>query len=129
MAGFGGMFNSMKIQEVIADATASARASARSEAGANRAERAVISLEERIDKLLLVNMAVWELLKERTSLTEEDLLAKVQEVDLRDGVADGKVTKLVKKCHKCSRTMSPKHRKCLYCGAEELQNEAYDNVK
>ncbi|MCD4823709.1 MAG: hypothetical protein K8S55_03815 [Phycisphaerae bacterium] len=88
----------------------------------------VVYLEERFDKLLLVNAALWELLKERTNLTEDDLVAKVQEVDLQDGVADGKVTKVIKKCPKCNRTMSARHNKCLYCGAEELNKGAFDAV-
>ncbi len=83
-------------------------------------------LEDRLDKLLLVNMAMWELLKDRTELTEEDLMAKVQEVDLRDGRADGKISKTVAKCPKCGRTMSPRHKKCLYCGASKLNVEAFD---
>ncbi len=128
MAGFGGMYNSFRVKNSVSDSI-TARDIARNKTQAGKAQRYVIALEERIDKLLLVNMAVWELLKERTSLTEEDLQAKVHEIDMRDGVADGKVTQKIMKCPKCDRTMSPKHRKCLYCGAKELQNEAYDNAK
>ena len=102
---------------------------ARSQTKANEAQRVVSVLEERIDKLLLVNMAVWELLKERTSLAEEDLMNKVHEIDIRDGVVDGKITEGIKKCRKCDRTMSQKHRRCLYCGAEDLKTEAYDAAK
>ena len=128
MPGFG-MYNSFKVRSAVADAQAAGRATARSKAGASKAQRYIANLEERVDKLLLVNMAVWELLKERTSLTEDDLQAKVHEIDMRDGVADSKVTQQIMKCHKCNRTMSPKHHKCLYCGAEELQSEAYDKAK
>ena len=42
-------------------------------------------IEDRLDKLLLVTRAMWELIRDQTSLTEEDLLAKVREIDLRDG--------------------------------------------
>ena len=79
-----------------------------------------------MDQLSLVCSAMWELLREKNGLTEEDLMAKVREVDLRDGVADGKVTKQVLKCVKCGRTMSPRHKKCLYCGAEKLNPQAFD---
>ena len=92
----------------------------------SRTKRDVQYLEERLKKLLLVSAALWELLKERTDLTEEDLLAKVQEVDLMDGAEDGKVTRKVLKCHKCGRTMSPRHHKCLYCGAAEKDLGAFD---
>ena len=93
---------------------------------ATEAHRQMRFLADRLDKLLLVNMAMWELLKDRTELTEEDLMAKVQEVDLRDGRADGKVSKTVSKCPQCGRTMSPRHKKCLYCGASKLNVEAFD---
>ncbi|MBN1555999.1 MAG: zinc-ribbon domain-containing protein [Phycisphaerae bacterium] len=83
-------------------------------------------LEDRLDKLLLVCSALWELLRDRTDLTEDDLLAKVQEVDLRDGQADGKITRTVKKCPKCGRTMSPRHKQCLYCGEPDLSAGAFD---
>lgn len=129
MTGFGGMYNSFKMQEAVAEARAKGRSAARGEASTRKQQRGIDAIEERIDKLLLVSMAVWELLKERTSLTEDDLQAKVHELDMRDGVVDGKVTRTLKKCYKCSRTMSPRHRKCLYCGAEELQNEAFDAAK
>ena len=45
-------------------------------------------------------------------------LSKLKKINLPEGVADGKVTQHVMKCHKC-----------LYCGAEELKDEAYDNAK
>ncbi len=125
MASFG-MYGAFAAHKA---ASAAASSAARGEARANTAQRGLASVEERLDKLLLVNMAVWELLKENTSLNEDDLLAKVHEIDMRDGVADGKVTPTVQKCPKCDRTMSPKHRKCLYCGAGELKSEAYDSAK
>ena len=62
---------------------------------ASEAVRDVRKLQERLDKLTLVSMAMWELLKERGELTEEELMEKVREIDLRDGEPDGKVTKLV----------------------------------
>jgi hypothetical protein len=44
------------------------------------------------------------------------LAAKVVEVDLSDGVLDGKVRKVARTCTKCSRPVSQKHPRCLYCG-------------
>ena len=84
------------------------------------------SVEDRLDRLLLVCSAMWELLREKTGLTEEDLMAKVQEMDLRDGSPDGKVRKQVLKCVQCGRTMSRRHHRCLYCGAQELNPQAFD---
>ena len=87
----------------------------------------VRDIEERLDRMALACTALWELLRERTSLTEEDLMKKVQEIDLRDGVPDGKISKKeLRRCSKCGRTMSPRHRRCLYCGNEDLQAEVFD---
>ncbi len=86
------------------------------------------TLEDRLDKLTIVCMAMWELLKEVSDLTEEHLLERVKQLDLRDGTADGKITKTVAKCPKCNRVMNPRHRKCLYCGAAKLNVGAFDHT-
>ncbi len=87
-------------------------------------------LEDKISRLTLINMAVWELLKKRTNLTEDDLMDKVREIDLRDGVADGKISKAntLAKCPNCGRTMSDRHARCLYCGQANLEAVAWDGV-
>jgi ribosomal protein S27AE len=98
----------------------------------NRREREVSSsvevLEDRLEKLSLVSLAMWSLIQEKTGLTEQDLMDRVKAIDLADGIEDGKVTQTVSKCVKCGRTMSPRHRKCLYCGAAELRTSAFDDV-
>jgi hypothetical protein len=83
-------------------------------------------LDARVDKLLLVCRSMWELVRDNTSLTEDDLMNKVLELDLRDGVADGKMQQGVQNCSHCGRAMSPRHARCLYCGREDVTNEAFD---
>lgn len=102
--------------------------SARAAGKAQEAINDVAYIELRMDRLSLVCMALWELLKERTNLTEEDLLNRVRDIDLRDGQLDGKLKKGIKRCPKCDRVMSPRHAKCLYCGAEDLEATAFDKV-
>lgn len=104
---------------------------ARSKAGsaetaAQTARRDVASLEERLDKLSLVCMAMWSLLQDKAGVTEEQLLERVRTIDLMDGVEDGKATRTISKCPQCQRVMSPRHRKCLYCGSERLVQSAFD---
>ena len=101
---------------------------ARGAARAGAAEEHAKRLEDRLDKLTLVCMGIWELLRERAKLTEQDLMDKVREIDIRDGVPDGKVTPQVAQCPKCSRVMSPRHKKCLYCGSEWLNLTAFDET-
>jgi len=88
----------------------------------------VFDLERRLDKLMLVNMAMWSLLQERTGLTEEDLIERVRQIDLSDGRADGKVRKEIARCGKCGRVMSKRHQACMYCGADNLEYGAFDSV-
>ncbi len=87
-----------------------------------------LELRARLDKLALVNMAVWSLLKEHTPLTEEDLVERVKEIDLSDGQLDGKVRAVPQTCPKCSRTLSKKHRRCLYCGHHITADDAFSSV-
>ena len=39
-------------------------------------------LEERLEKLVLVTMAMWSLLRANTEMTEDDLLKRMREIDL-----------------------------------------------
>ncbi len=107
---------------------ASASGSARAAAAAGSAKRDVSHMEDRIERLSLVCMAMWSLIQDKTKLTEEDLLERVKMIDLMDGVEDGKAARTVQKCHACNRVMSPRHQKCLYCGAEKLAQSAFDRI-
>lgn len=106
----------------------SASEGARAAAAAGSAKRDVSHLEDRIERLSLVCMAMWSLIQDKTQLTEADLLERVKMIDLMDGVEDGKAAKGVQKCHACQRVMSPRHRKCLYCGAQKLAQSAFDAI-
>ena len=117
------LFGSMAGMSMAAIRAATRASSA---AAARDVQSEVRGLEDRLDRLTLVCMALWELLKERGELTEEDLATKVREIDLRDGVADGKITKQIKHCPRCDRVMSPRHQKCMYCGAVDLQTTPFD---
>ena len=68
--------------------TSSQASSAASEA--RSAGRNVEYLEERVERLSLVCMAMWSLIQDKTDLTEKDLLNRVEQLDLMDGEADGK---------------------------------------
>lgn len=99
------------------------------EAEAQRARGTAEHVEDRLDRLVLVNMALWSLLREKTGLTEQDLMDRVQQVDLSDGQLDGKARKPLAKCPDCDRVMSPRHKRCLYCGAERLDYSAFDSAR
>jgi hypothetical protein len=83
-------------------------------------------LEERVERMALLNVAMWSLVKEATGLTDEHLAARVEEIDLQDGVADGKMTRTPATCPKCNRNFSARHRRCLYCGHQNAQQSPFD---
>ena len=97
-------------------------------AESRNAARDVVFLEDRLERLSLVCMAMWSLIQDKTDLKEEDLLARVNTIDLMDGQADGKAQVHVVKCVKCQRTMNRRHLKCLYCGANKAAGSAFDRV-
>jgi hypothetical protein len=93
--------------DAAADAARSARESG---ASARQAARDLARLE-------LIAEAMWELVKEKTGLIDEDLLAKIAELDLTDGTADGRKRDAGPiQCPKCSRPNSRRHDFCIYCG-------------
>jgi hypothetical protein len=95
---------------------------------AQRARDSIRQLEERVDKLALLNMALWTLLKENTNLTDEDLSKRVQDLDLSDGKLDGRIRGGVTNCPQCDRTLSQRHNRCLYCGYEPDGETAFHKV-
>jgi hypothetical protein len=75
------------------------------------------ALEKRIDSLVLFSQAIAEILEEKARYKQEELLKKIDEIDLRDGVKDGRMGHgRGIKCEKCSRPYNTKLNKCLYCG-------------
>lgn len=92
------------------------------------AQRALAELEDRFERLSLVSMAMWSLLQDKTGMTEQELMERVHTLDLMDGTPDGKATTTVSKCRKCARTMAPRHRRCIYCGARRRVGSAFDNI-
>lgn len=73
-------------------------------------------VEQQLARVTLVSQALWELLRERTGITEDELLAKIGDVDLRDGRLDGKLSPQTIACPKCERTLTTRHSRCIYCG-------------
>lgn len=103
---------------VAREAAAQARRTGEISQATNLVRSDVIELREHVDRLALMTQSLWELLQERLHLTDADLEKKVQEVDLRDGAADGKMSRHALRCPKCLRVSNSRHKKCLYCGLE-----------
>jgi ribosomal protein L32 len=89
---------------------------ARAKSKAGKVERQVRVLEANLAKSMMINEALWELIRDQHGLTEKDLHKKLYEVDMRDGVLDGKHQRKAVECPNCGHTVSPRHPACIYCG-------------
>ena len=81
---------------------------------AGKATISVQFLEDKVDQLSLVCMAMCELMEE-IGFNKNMLEAKIREIDLRDGKLDGKYVEK-KTCTGCGRDIAARHLSCLYCG-------------
>jgi hypothetical protein len=89
-----------------------------SETKARDVENEVERLRQSIEKLSLVNAAMWSLLQEKTGVKNEQLIDRMQQIDLMDGAADGRISQTrPAACPSCKRPMSRTHERCMYCGA------------
>lgn len=82
----------------------------------------VRALSDRLDRMALISQTMWELLRERTNLTNEEIVAKMEEIDLRDGVADGKIRPKVFICETCGHKVNDTNERCIYCGAAKTMS-------
>lgn len=82
----------------------------------DQVRRDVDHTQATIDALALSCAAMWELLSERVGVTEQELMAKIEEIDLRDGKLDGKIANATQPCSGCGRANNAKRLRCLYCG-------------
>ena len=89
---------------------------ARAKSKARSVEREVRVLEANLAKTLMISEALWEIVRDQHGLTEKALHDKLYEVDMRDGVLDGKKQRNSVKCPNCDHTVSPRHPACIYCG-------------
>ncbi|MDH4306691.1 MAG: hypothetical protein OEX04_04360 [Acidimicrobiia bacterium] len=102
-------------ERTAARAATMARAAAGASAGAVAGE--FHDVNERVDRLILVVDAMWSLLKE-SGWTDEQLKARILEIDSEDGVVDGRLTPQRHRCTKCDSMVEPGRSTCTYCGAD-----------
>lgn len=86
------------------------------ESKAESSAHAVQRLEGKLDALALTCQALWEILRDRTNLTEEELIDKMTEIDIRDGKQDGRMGNGTTPCPRCNRILNRRRDQCMYCG-------------
>jgi len=96
-----------------------ARQSARdAESAARGAQSHVERLEGEIERLLMVCEALWTMVKEDSGRNDDHLVARIAEIDMRDGKLDGRVSTKdgPYECPECRRPIARKRAVCMYCG-------------
>jgi hypothetical protein len=93
-------------------------------AEARKASTDVEILEDEVERMYMVIEALWGMVKESGKFTDDDLIERVAEIDLRDGKLDGRASEKTAPpiCPSCSRTMKRHRPQCLYCGTMVLQH-------
>ncbi len=93
------------------------RAADRAMSKADRYAADIADISRQVDRLSLACQAMWELLRDRSELTEEDIEAKILEIDGRDGRVDGKIATKLTTCTTCGRPTNSRRGSCVMCGA------------
>ena len=108
-----------------------AQAQSKAEQAVDRSKRLqdeVDDLKRKADALTIACQSLWEIVRTRLSLDEQVILAKMQEIDLRDGKLDGKIATKIITCPSCSRPNNTKRHCCLYCGKRLSGGHLFEKV-
>lgn len=77
------------------------------------------NLEWRVENLILLNQAMWNLVRDKVGVTEEELINEFERLDLADGKADGRMSPIFDnkpwKCEGCQKDNSPRFTSCVRC--------------
>jgi hypothetical protein len=90
----------------------------RAQTGAIRSQADIDVLKLYIERLSMIAEALWTILREQHGYSDEELMRRITEIDLRDGKLDGRITAdEAPRCPQCKRQHVARHRPmCLYCG-------------
>lgn len=79
----------------------------------------IANLQAQLDTLVLANHAMWELLSKKVGVSEKELVRLMNEIDLRDGIADGKISKAqIRQCSDCGHKIKKRRPNCYWCGSK-----------
>lgn len=77
-----------------------------------------LEMERKVKRLKMIAQALWEIVRDQSQLTDQQVEERIKEIDLRDGQEDDSISAIPLKCPTCGRVSSSKHWKCLYSGLE-----------
>jgi hypothetical protein len=87
---------------------------------AGRATNQVERLTNDVERLLMITEALWLILKKEHNYSDEVLTKLVHEIDMRDGVLNGRgaaqTEPAAQPCPACGKPNAGNRPLCLYCG-------------
>ncbi|MGE4158330.1 MAG: hypothetical protein AB7F75_04455 [Planctomycetota bacterium] len=118
------LFLSQAIRGEIANAQAKITADS-AKSNALDAKNAADAIRNDLDKLFMITEALWSILRDKHGYTEAELIERITEIDLKDGVINNRGPKAGPvACAHCHRPNSARHAACSYCG-EPLGNDPF----
>lgn len=97
-------------------------------AKASHPEVEVDDLVRRTEAVALATQALWEIVRDQFGLSDDVLLRKMFEVDLRDGALDGRMSPGLTNCPSCHRGNKVTRHVCIYCGAPLPVENVFDKA-
>ncbi len=94
---------------------------------ARRADMEIENLEMRIESLITLNEAMWQLVCETTGLTDAHLAYRFNELDAGDGQVDGKKKVRARPCT-CGAMVNARLTNCQFCGDPAPERSVFDTI-
>ena len=110
--------HSIGMYSYVAGVHNASAAAVSAESAARGAATDTVLLQSQVDRLALAVEALWTIVQDVTGATDEQLMERITEVDMKDGVRDGKVKRPARDCPKCKRKIPPRSPRCIYCGTD-----------
>ncbi len=85
----------------------------------------VARLSLRLERTLLLNAAMWDVLKRTLAVDDADLKSTMLEIDARDGKVDGRFAAPVVPCRACGRALQNGRSVCIFCEADHLTTDPF----
>jgi hypothetical protein len=85
-------------------------------------------MEQRHERMKLVTVALWQMLKAHTGLTDADLKQYIEKVDLADGKLDGRIDRkgAAMDCPHCDRRILKSAVVCPWCSERTRTGDAFE---
>jgi len=96
--------------------------------GRRAVRESTADLNARIDRLTLVNEAMWSLLQDASNMTDAHLAERVAQLDESDGHTDGSYKPAPSRCGECDAAIGRGRRNCLFCGESAMGNSPFRSV-